>query len=699
MRRDFGLFDKPALLVLLAQIALEAGLLCPMFGPAAHASGADWSTVGGDISNSRYSTLSQINVSNVKALGAAWNKTLDAPSRTPPVVAGGVLYINDASTIYALNATTGQTIWQYRPEASGPARGGVALDEGLVFCGLSDAHIVALDMKSGKLVWTGYIGNAPQGSGTEVHFPGPIPGFSPKVGIIINAPTYVNGTVVSGLSGGDAGARGKVAALDAKTGKLLWNFYIIPAAGAPGSETWPGNGEALQRGGGAVWTQGPADPELGLVFYGTGNTVPQLGGETRAGDNLYTASVVALKVKTGQLAWHFQLTHHDLWEMDVSTPLILYTAQINGHSHAALAAARTDGHLFLLDRRTGQPIFPIEERPVRQDARLRTAPTQPFPVGADRVGPDCVDPETAPKGFQLSCWFDPIYFDQPNVLFHLANVRQAPMSYDADTKYFFITAQVTSFWARRTENPYSLNLSRPPSSSEYGLYAAVDSRTRKIVWQRRSPWGLSGGSGALSTAGGLVFHMEGDGNLQANNARNGETLWQFQTGSISVPGGLNVTGGVPAATYEVDGVQYVAEVSDRALWAFRLGGAIPQPAAPPPPSRISGFDGLVRKLPDDGTGEIAIGAFAKPMRSSDDWGQTKSDDDAFEPGRAQVKAAVKFKWVNRSSKPRTISADDQSWSTGPIAPGQSREFSVAKPGTYEFSSQDTPWVKGQLIVR
>jgi PQQ-dependent dehydrogenase (methanol/ethanol family) len=610
------------------------------------------------------------------------------------------MYINDASTIYALDAKTGQTIWLYKPQASSPARGGVALGNGLVFCGLSDAHIVALNMKSGKLVWTGYIGNAPEGSGgAETHFPGPIPGFNPKVGIIIDAPTFVNGAVISGLSGGDAGARGKVAALDARTGKLMWTFFTIPDAGAPGSETWPNTGDALQRGGGSVWTQGPADSDLGLVYYGTGNTVPQLGGETRPGDNLYTASVVALNVKSGKLAWHYQLTHHDLWEMDVSTPLILYTAQVNGRARRALAAARTDGYLFLLDRRTGEPISPVEERPVKQDVRLRTAATQPFPVGTDRVGPDCVDPETAPRGFQLSCWFDPIYFDQPNVLFHLANVRQAPMSYDADTKYFYVMAQVTSFWARRTEDPYSLNLSRPPGSSEYGLYVAVDSRTRKIVWQKRSPWGLSGGSGALSTAGGLLFHMEGDGNLQANDVKNGETLWKFQTGSISVAGGLNVTGGVPAATYEVDGVQYVAAISNRALWAFKLGGAVPQRAAPAPAPTSTGFNGLVRQLPQDGTGEIVIGSFTPATRAGDNWGQSASNDDLFAPTRAQVKANVEFKWTNRGSKPHTIAADDQSWSTAPINPGQSVTFTVSKPGVYAFSSAESPWVKGQLIVR
>src|SRR5262249_53896748 len=151
------------------------------------------------------------------------------------------------------------------------------------------------------------------------------------------------------------------------------------ASGQPGSETWPADGMALQRGGGGVWTHGAADADLGLVYYGTGNPVPAAGGGVRAGDNLSTASIVALDIKTGRLKWSYQLTHHDVWEMDVSTPLVLYTARVQGRLRKGLAAMRPDGYLFLLDRETGKPLDRIEERPVRQDIRLRTAPTQPFP--------------------------------------------------------------------------------------------------------------------------------------------------------------------------------------------------------------------------------------------------------------------------------------------------------------------------------
>jgi quinohemoprotein ethanol dehydrogenase len=687
---------------ILRSLLLSCCVLLTRISPAAASvSGpraADWPAVGGDLANSRYSTLSQIDISNVKTLGGVWEKDLDAPSRTPPVVVAGVMYINDASAIYALDAKSGQAIWHYKPEGSTPARGGVAIGEGRVFCGLSDTRIIALDSKTGKLVWTGYIGNAPPGSdpSPKVKFKAPVPAFSGKIGIIVSAPTYVKGRVISGLSGGDGGTRGKVVALDAKTGKLVWTFYTIPSKADPGSETWPQDGNALQQGGAAVWIHGPADPELGLIYYGTGNAVPPLGGEIRPGDNLYTASIVALNIATGKLAWHYQLTHHDVWDMDIATPLVLYTARVDGHPRKALAAARTDGYLFLLDRKTGKPIHPVEERSVKQDVRVRTAATQPFPVGADRIGPACADPQIAPKGFALGCWFDPLYTDSSNVIVPLSNLRQAPMSYDPGTGYFYAMAQVNSIWARRTADPFSLILALPPGSAQYGLYAAIDSRTEKIVWQKKSPWGLSGGSGALTTKGGLLFHMEGDGSVQADNARTGETLWKFQTGSIALMGAAGQAGGVPLATYAVDGVQYVALVSYRALWTFSLGGSLPPREPSPPPPQVAGFSGLIAQLPSDGSGEIVLGPVQRPGSS---WGQAPSNDDEFAPVRVQVRAGVGFKWTNRGSSAHTISADDGSWTVGPITTGQSAVLTISKPGSYSYSSAEAPWIKGQIIVR
>ena len=661
----------------------------------------EWWTVGGDSSNARHSPLTQINVSNVSRLAGAWERKLSAPTRTPPVVAGGELFINDGKLIYALEPATGRTIWEYEPTDSAPARGGVAVGEGLVFCGLADTRVIALDQKTGKRIWTGYIGNAgPEAASSQpqVRYSVATPAFSPNIGFISGAPTYVNGVVTVGLSGGDGGARGKIAALDATTGQLIWVFDVIPRDGQPGVETWGKDPLARERGGGAIWTQGAADAELGLVYYGTGNAVPMAGGETRPGDNLYTASIVALDVSTGKLKWYFQLVHHDLWDSDVATPIVLYTAQIDGKPLKALAVARTDGYLFMLDRMTGKPVRPVEERAVKQDATLRTAPTQPFPVGATQLGLPCATAETAPKHFTLGCYFDPIDADGPSVIVPLGTMRMAPMSYDPDTGYFYAMAGIHPFWYRRMTDPFAVKVSHPPGSSQYGLYAAINSRTGRIVWQRRSPWDLEIGSGALTTAGGLLFHMEADGNFQANDARTGKTLWRFQTGSLSVPGPGGPTSGVPAATYETDGIQYVAVPMGQSLWAFKVGGSIAARPAPPPPPRVTGFDGMVQTLTEDGSGEITLG-----VGKSENWSPqspgTVPDESGIMPLRTSVKANVDIRWTNRGAVPHTIASRDQSWKVGPIAPGKSVLMSISKPGSYVFSSLETPWAAGQLIVQ
>ena len=659
--------------------------------------GKEWPTVGGDLSNARYSALSQISTKNVVKLGGAWFKELDAATRTPPVVADGMLFISDATAIYALNLENGKTIWQYKPQRGVPARGGVALGRGLVFSGLSDAHIVALEERTGKLVWTGYIGNAPSDAGAnggQLHISG-IPGFSPQVGSIANAPTYVNDMVISGLTGGDAGARGKISGLDAATGRLVWNFQVIPAAPDAGSQTWPPESDTFRTGGGAVWTQGAADPELSLVFYGTGNAVPISAGEVRRGDNLYTASVVALDVKSGKLKWHYQLTHHDLWEMDVSTPLILYAARVDGRPRKALAAMRTDGYLFLLDRQTGKPIQAVEERPVKQDLRLATAETQPFPVGADRFGLACADPETLGRGFSSGCYFDPIY-DKPDIAVPMLNARQAPMSYDPRTGYFYVMGIVMSAGYRRFEDPYGLVEWFPPGTREYGIYAAIDAKTDRIVWQKRSPWGLGSGSGALTTAGGLLFHMEGDGNFEASNARTGKLLWRFQTGSLGDPGPAFSAGGVPIATYEFEGTQYVAVPMGKGLWAFKLGGSLPPQQPPAPPPNEYGFAGVVQQLPDDGSGEILMGGLVPGSYLSGY--MPFKDEYALLPARARVKVGSRFKWTNLGRQRHTMVSADGSWTTGPVEPGQSAVVSIPESGTYEYFCKEHPWSRGQLLV-
>ena len=332
------------------------------------------------------------------------------------------------------------------------------------------------------------------------------------------------------------------------------------------------------------------DADLGLVYIGTGNAVPMWGGELRPGDNLFSVSVVALDLYTGEYKWHQQLVHHDLWEHDLGTPLILYDATVDGETRKAVAAMRTDGYLFLLDAETGEAIFPIEERAVKQDAFLKTSPTQPFPVGADRIGPDCTPTNLIPPGFEADCYFDPVGPERPNAL-QFTSMRFAPMAYSPLTGYFYGTSCVYPKWRQRPASPWFwTKTSRQLAGvKHYGFHVALDSRTNRIVWQHRVPYSDCMGSGAMTTAGGLMFHAEPDGSLGAYDQTTGDRLWHFQTGVIGVPNPRGFGGG-PVVTYELDGEQYVALTMNRLVWAFKLGGTVraSRPAPDPPPTEPLG---------------------------------------------------------------------------------------------------------------
>ena len=424
------------------------------------------------------------------------------------------------------------------------------------------------------------------------------------------------------------------------------------------------------------------DPNLGLVVFGTGNPMPALGGEARAGDNLFANSAIALDLRSGVYRWHYQLVHHDLWEADLGTPLVLYEAQVHGKTRKAVAVMRTDGYLFLLDRRTGRPVFPVEERRAKQNERLKTAATQPFPVGADQMGSPCVESELVPAGFKLGCAFDPVDVDRPNLMLPKYYARSAPMAYDPVTGYFYATGTVGAAWFKRFDDPYFLSEDQTPGQKSYGIFVAIDQRTNKIVWRKRMKYPLGNGSGALATGGGLVFHGEPDGNLQAYDARDGALLWQFQTGSM-------VDG--PAATYEIDGEQYVTVVASGAVWSFKLGGAIAPLLAPLPPATEVTFGGRAER-----TDRIVLGAVISDMGLN---GHRETlDEHVIKPVRARVNAGAPVTWINHGRLIHEVQALDGSWHSGPISPGASASLTFSRPGTYTYICSEHPWVYAQIII-
>src|SRR6185369_9906362 len=293
-----------------------------------------WLTNGGNLFNQRYSPLEAINRGNVGGLKGVWRTHLNGSGLGPqfsgeaqPLVHDGRIYIaTGANDVFALDAAGGAILWQYSarldPKVStvccGWTNRGVALGDGKVFFGALDGRLIALDMRTGKETWS-------------VQAERWQDGFS-----LTSAPLYLDGVVITGFSGAEYGVRGRIKAFDAKSGKLLWTFFTIPAPGETGHDTWPKDSNAWQRGGGTVWQTPAADRELGLIYFSTGNASPDFNGAVRAGDNLFTSSIVAVEAQTGKYRWHFQQVHHDIWDYDAPNPVILFDANIDGRMRKGL---------------------------------------------------------------------------------------------------------------------------------------------------------------------------------------------------------------------------------------------------------------------------------------------------------------------------------------------------------------------------
>ncbi len=669
-------------------------------GPAAsERTRGEWPSVGGDLTNQRFSPLTAIDTETVKRLGAAWVSEPfpeGGTSRSTPVVHEGLMFVTAGIRVLALDASTGRVVWSFQQDPSRqgligetglnivpvlnsrigiPNAAGVAVGEGLVFVGLTEGTVVALREKTGEVVWKRQTGEEPVPRGQAVS----------------GAPVYADGLVFTGLANGDWALRGRVSALDAKTGAIRWTFFVVPSPGEPGNQTWARDSDVWSRGGGGVWLNGVVDRDLGLVYFGSGNAVPQWGGELRPGDNLYTVSVLALDTRTGKLRWHYQLVHHDIWESDIAVPLVLYDVQVGGRPRKGIAAIRTDGYLFLLDREKGTPLAPVEERRVPQDSRAKTAATQPFPVGGESILRSCDDwkRESLPRGFELKCQSFTGYFDQPNWLMPSQGVRVAPMAFSAQTGLFYATGVSSLDWKRRADDPYLLGpQGRLPYARAFRSVAAIDAQTNTIRWKKEWPvpgartMGFGDG-GLLATAGGLVFHADVTGNFRAYDAKTGDIKWEYQLGLVSR--------GTPSA-YTAAGRQYVAIAAGPTIVAFALDGAVPPRPAPSLAPPLVEFAGAIEPTTTIETTSL-IRSFVLTG------GQRYFIDEfAFNPYRARAKAGSRVTWVNNGKVPHTIAALDGSWSTPRLSPAAEAAITFDKPGTYVFVCKDHPWAYGQVIV-
>ncbi|MGH9654783.1 MAG: acido-empty-quinoprotein group A [Bryobacteraceae bacterium] len=484
-----------------------------------------WPTYNGDYSGRRYSTLKQINSGNVGSLALAWAfQERAAPLKCTPLEVNGILYLSAPDNVWAVDARTGREIWHFNRPSQGDhlASRGVAMYKDRLYFGTPDAHLICLDARSGKVIWDKQI--------ADVKF-----GY-----YLALAPLVVKNKIIIGTSGDSSDVRHFIEALDPKTGKIIWRWYSTPAPGSPAARTWP-NTQALLHGGGPAWLTGTYDPELNLIYWGTGNPHPVLAGTGRAGANLYTCTIVALNADTGKLVWYYQTSPHDTHDWDsVETP-VLFDADFDGKPRKLLAQAARNGYFFLLDRTNGKHLLTAPFVPTNWALRLN-AKGQPVPNPKMEPQPDGSLVEAGPTG---------------------ATNWNAP-SYDPQTQLFYVNGHTgfTAFYLTLGPNgkPEGHQGGAETPLISRAFLEAIDYRTGKIRWWRREEF-ASGHPGILTTAGHLLITADVTGNILALAPATGKALWHVYAG-----GPMNSS----PMTYELDGRQYILTAVDRVLYAWAL---------------------------------------------------------------------------------------------------------------------------------
>ena len=497
-----------------------------------------WLTYSGDYTGRRHSPLTQVTPANVGRLAAQWafqaeNMVAGRGFEGTPILADGVLYITgNNNTAWAIDVRTGAQLWRYRRNlpsgltygAANASNRGFAILGDLLFMGTLDAHLLALDRRTGKIVWDTTVADM-------------------KVGYAITqAPLIVKDKIIIGIAGGDIPTRGFVDAYDPKTGARVWRFYTIPAPGEPGSETWS-DPAVLPRGGGATWQIGSYDPQLNLLYWGVGNPNPDYYGGDRKGDNLYTASLIALDADSGKLRWHFQFTPHDLHDWDSNHVPVLADVTIDGRARRVVMVANRNGFFYTLDRETGE--FLVGKVYTGTPwARELTKDGKPIVLTnglATDAKPTCVPDYRGGTNFN-------------------------PPSYDPALQLFFVMARETcAIYTPRKEEPVmgrsfmSGGMEKLPQP-DYSALRAIDPKTGAIRWEYK--FSQSSLAGVMSTASGLVFTGDQDGYFNALDSRSGKLLWRYRTGSP--------IHGAAAMTYMLDNRQYILIPSGMTITAFAL---------------------------------------------------------------------------------------------------------------------------------
>jgi quinohemoprotein ethanol dehydrogenase len=593
-------------------ISLGAGLYFVTAGATAAPRDIDWPRYGHDLANSRFQDVDQINASNVADMRVSWvfhTGVLDpkAELEVSPVEVDGRLYVTDGhDDVFALDAATGKQRWAYKPtQIPGEMP---SLDSVFVCCGRNNHGVVfipggisndrdstpAADDKSDRghtspaMVVFGRLDDVVVALNAEtgaVIWKTTVVDFQSRAAINM-APQFAHGLIIVGLSGGEYEIRGQVVALKAESGAVAWRFQTtLP-------ESWAG--DSWKHGGAPVWQTPTVDEKLNLVYVATGNAGPDINGINRAGENLYSASIVALDLDSGKPRWHFQETHHDLWDYDSAQPTMLFDVEKDGYKIPALGHCSKNGNYYILDRRNGAPIFPVKEVPVPVSPVWQNAwPTQPVssvePLTPLDFVPGTIDKTKLPKDLTLAAQYT--VPQEHRMLIAVGDdggCEGIPAAFSPRTQYIYYGARYEpamyhTFPSNTGPDAGGLFLGSSfaeviPGVTDFGIFGATDSRTGKVVWKIKVSQPAKSG---MLVAGDLVFFGEGNGKFHAVEAATGAMLFTFD--GTSVPNG----GGAQAApvAYVVGGKEFVVNAfggnfADRQFAPNPVGDAIIAFSAP-----------------------------------------------------------------------------------------------------------------------
>jgi alcohol dehydrogenase (cytochrome c) len=508
---------------------------------AGPANPSQWLMFGGDYSGRRHSPLTQVTPHNVHRLIHQWTFQTGTLGmfETTPLVHDGVLYVTGPNNhAWALDARTGRSFWRYRRQlpddlrvCCGPVNRGFAMLGNRLFMTTLDAHVIALDARTGEIGWDVALDDYRKGYASTI------------------APLVVKNRVVVGVAGGEYGAPGFIAAYEAETGRRAWRYNTVPAKGEPGSETWAA--DSAERGGAGVWVTGSYDPELNLLYYGTGNPAPDFHGENRQGDNLYSNSLLALDADSGLRRWHYQFTPHDVHDWDSTHVPILADLPVGGQMRKVVMVANRNGFFYTIDRTNGALLV---GRPYVHTTWAKEIGSDGRPVLIPDNTPDKKGSMTCPDLSGGTNFYPPSY--DPALRLFFVNARETCATYFGWKPNFKVGEWFLGGATQKATGP----------QGTFGALRAIDPATGQRKWEFQYP--SPGTAGVLTTASGLALTGDDTGNVLALESRTGKLLWHYQMGAT--------VHGTSPITYMLGSRQYVLVPAGATLVAF----ALPEPSRP-----------------------------------------------------------------------------------------------------------------------